>query len=106
MAITTPKISFPFHLRANGQSAVVVEQDSDDEIVDCVETLLSTEEGSREELPAYGIDEQVFLQGGVDLDVVMATVARWEPRALVVLEADEIEALVQRVRVKVMARDG
>ena len=104
--IDTPKISFPLRLRANGASAVVVEQDSIDEIMDCVEVLLSTEEGSREEAPAYGIDDLTFRMGGVDQELVMATIAKWEPRAETILEADEIEQFIQRVRLKVMVRDA
>lgn len=104
--IDTPKLSFPFRLHANGVSAVVVEQDSDDEILDCLEVLLSTEEGSREEAPSYGLDDQTFKQGGADLDQIIATISKWEPRADKILEADTIVKLIQSVRAKVLARDA
>jgi phage baseplate assembly protein W len=104
--IDTPKLSFPFRLHANGASAVVVEQDSDDEILDCVEVLLSTEKGSREEAPAYGVEDQSFLEGGANQDQILTAISKWEPRAERTLEADQIISSIQRVRVKVIARDA
>lgn len=104
--IDTPKLSFPFRLQASGLRAVVVEQDSDDEIFDCLEVLLSTEKGSREEAPAYGIEDQSFLEGGANQDQILTAIAKWEPRAERTLEADQIIAFIQRVRVRVMARDA
>lgn len=104
--IDTPKLSFPFRLRANGLSAVVVEQDSDAEILDCLEVLLSTEKGSREEVPTYGIEDQTFKEGGIDVEQVLMDITKWEPRAGQSLEADEIVSHIQHARVKVTARDA
>lgn len=104
--IDTPKLSFPFRLHANGLSAVTIEQDSDDEILDCLEVLLSTEKGSREEAPAYGIEDQTFKEGGADLEQVLTAISKWEPRAGKALEADVIASFIQHIRVKVMARDA
>lgn len=102
MAVEIPHFSLPFRRDLNGR-AVVVEQDSDEEIVDCVEVLLSTEKGSREEIPEYGIPDQVFRQNGADLAQIGASIDRWEPRAEHFLERDGyLIDMVDRVRVNIM----
>jgi phage baseplate assembly protein W len=96
-----PQFSFPFRLQNDGTAPVVVEQDSDDDIVDCVEVLLRTERGSREELPDYGIPDQAFKMGGADYEVLEEAISRWEPRAHAAVEHVELVDLVERVRVNV-----
>lgn len=75
----------------------------DDEIMDCVEVLLSTERGERIELPDYGLPDQLFKEGGVDLQQVRAIIDTWEPRALADLTRVELEDLVDRVRIEVQS---
>jgi phage baseplate assembly protein W len=100
-----PKISFPFRMVSSGKNAVYVEQDSDEEVMDCVEVLLRTEVGSREEIPEFGLPDQAFRLGGVDIQVVLASVNRWEPRARRSgISADQIEELVQTSRIEITQR--
>lgn len=101
MALDVPKLSFPFRLSESGRSVMVVEQNSDDEILDCVEVLLSTERGERLEVPDYGVPDQSFLQGGVDVNDLVGAVARWEPRATVMIQQTEFRDLLQRLRIAV-----
>jgi phage baseplate assembly protein W len=84
--IQIPHFSLPFRIH-NG-SAVVVEQDSTDEILDCVQAICSYPAGSRPEQPDFGIPDQTFRQGGVDTDAIAAAVDQWEPRAHAVASAD------------------
>lgn len=78
--LSIPHLTWP--VRLDGTGLAQVEQDSLDDIAQCVTVLLSTQVGSRDELPAYGIDDPV---GGrhIDLPSVVAAVGEWEPRAVV-----------------------
>lgn len=75
-----PHFSVPFQFGTNGQ-AVVVEQDTVAEIASCCRVVLSCPVGHRPELPAFGLVEQEFRQGGPDADAIRAALATWEPRA-------------------------
>lgn len=100
-----PHFSFPFRRLANGKTLAVVEQDTDDEVMDCVEVFLSTEQGERVELPDYGLPDQVFREGGVDMEQVHSQIEVWEPRALLNLVRVELEDLVDRVRIEVRSNE-
>ena len=74
-----PHLSLPLRL-VDGQFATV-EQDTVEDILQCVRVVLTTPEGFREELPDFGLPDQTFLQGGADTAVIEETIAEWEPRA-------------------------
>jgi phage baseplate assembly protein W len=97
-----PHFSLPFRVTPGGAVAVS-EQDSVDEIADCVVAVLSYPLGSRPELPDFGVDEQAFVQGGPDLDEIRAAIDAYEPRASVELELtdDRLLDFVAEVRVGV-----
>lgn len=104
--VDTPHFSLPFRRNVNGK-CVVNEQDSDSEIIDCVEVLLATERGSREEVPEYGHTDPVFRQGGVDLAALADAITRWEPRAEHFVERErEMIGMVDEIRVNIMDRDN
>jgi phage baseplate assembly protein W len=100
-----PKLAFPFEVKTGRTEAAYHEQDSDEEVFDCVEVLLSTEIGEREEVPDYGVPDYVFREGGVDLEDLHAVIERWEPRALVVISEEEFKDHVDRIRVAVIEED-
>lgn len=75
-----PHFTVPFQFGTNGQ-AVVVEQDSTAEITACCRAILACPIGHRPELPAFGLREQEFRQGGPDPDAIRAALATWEPRS-------------------------
>jgi phage baseplate assembly protein W len=82
-----------------------VEQDTPEDVAQCVEVLLMTETGSRVEVPEYGVDPWVFRRP--DRTAVVAACERWEPRAKVGLSVvqgvgwDEmVEAVTAETRVK------
>lgn len=87
---------FAHPLRIVGGSAQTIEQDSDEDLLLCVSTLLRTEIGSRDELPEYGIEDLAFMPD-VTGDITDA-IREWEPR----VEANtdqEIDDLINRVEV-------
>lgn len=79
-SIESPQFAFP--LTFVGSTIAVVEQDSADDIRACVEVIIRYPLGLRPELPDFGVPDQTFTQGDqIDTDVLLAAVARWEPRA-------------------------
>jgi phage baseplate assembly protein W len=99
--VAVPHFSFPFRLGSSGSFAVV-EQDSTDEITDCVQVLLSTEVGTRAELPEYGIDDPSFTQT-VDVPGILSAIDDWEPRAQVDVgvDFDDKDELIRHISVNV-----
>lgn len=76
-----PHLRIPFRFGPDG-SAEVVEQNSHDEIAQCVAVLLKTRQGERIEVPAYGIPDQTFVsETQVPIGAIEAAVEQWEPRA-------------------------
>lgn len=96
--VSIPHFAYPFRLRGNG-SVRTVEQDTIDEIAQCVEILLLTERGTRPEVPAYGIESLPF-EVEFNHAAILAQIVRWEPRAKVLLESsvDAEDELVRRLR--------
>lgn len=103
--ILTPQIAFPLRLNATGTDAVVNEQDSDDDVMDCVEVLVSTERGERVDLPDYGIDDPTFTQGEANTDDIISAIGEHEPRADIDFEhEDDADDLIDRIRLRVKGR--
>lgn len=74
-----PRLSWPLVL--DGSTLAVVEQDSLDEVAQCVALVVSTQVGSRAELPGYGIEDPTGQRNPTSADV-LAAITEWEPRAV------------------------
>lgn len=96
-----PHFAVPF--RFVGARVAVVEQDSPEEIAQCVEAILATPEGSRIARPEFGLPDQAFTEGGASRREILEAVSVWEPRADVLVEVapDRFDELVSRVSVTV-----
>jgi phage baseplate assembly protein W len=103
--VDVPHFSFPFRLSGSTPGPVYVDQDSDDEIMDCVEVYLATDKGERQDAPEYGLQDPTFHEGNIDINAVMADLSVWEPRASVGIATTEITDTIQRLRVGVRGRD-
>lgn len=101
MPVDTPKIAFGFRLQSDGARIAVHEQDSNDEIMDCVEVLLSTELGERQDVPDYGIPDMAFRQNGVDENALTAALSKWEDRAVTTIRTTEFANFIERLRIGV-----
>src|SRR4051794_33709970 len=98
-----PHLKLPFHIGGRG-AADVIEQDSIEEIAQCVQVLVSTRLGERIEIPNYGIPDQVMTVESVARTASLATqIERWEPRARVAVNAapDDVDELIRILGVKV-----
>lgn len=97
-----PHFQVPLQLR--GGSFATHEQDTLDEIAQCVQVLLSTTEGQRVELPDYGIPDLAFVTDIPIVDIENR-IEEWEPRALSVLSegVDDADELIRKLIAQVSA---
>lgn len=98
--MSIPHFRLPF--RVTNGSVDTIEQDSLDEIAQCVQVLLSTELGTRLELPDYGIAQPLFMTK-IDFSAVLAQLDKWEPRARTVINSDidSTDELLRSLRLEV-----
>jgi len=83
-----PHFAAPFAFSAKGV-VNVTEQDSQQEISDCIFNVASCFENFREDLPEFGIPDLTFEQIPLNLEALQAALNRWEPRAELTLEETE-----------------
>lgn len=101
----TPHFAYPF--RFDGPHAVEVEQDTVEEVETCVEVVLHTRPGERDDLPEFGVPDPTFGQRPLDLDAMASAVTVWEPRADLFVEArpDRFQESVERAQITVSLED-
>lgn len=102
MALKTPHIDMPF--RIAGSSVAQMEQNSSQDIEQCVLACLKTKRGSRVDAPEYGIPDPTFgpLTPEVNVDELLTAVEEVEPRVTLISEV-EFEEMVERVRIEIEA---
>lgn len=99
-----PHFAYPFRLETDPASgalaAVVTEQESADEVADCVTRIVRTPRGFRDELPEFGISDPTFEQTPVDADLLTDELHEWEPRTDLegVSRIDSLDELISIVR--------
>lgn len=100
--IKVPQFNLPFKLSADGVACV--EQDSYEDIANCVELIVRTPVGFRDDAPDRGFPQLEFLEQN-QLQGILPTqiVTAQEPRADVLLSSkpDAIDALIERVLVDI-----
>jgi phage baseplate assembly protein W len=101
-----PHFAVPFRISVQGHgtpTALVTEQDTEEEIFDCVETVLRYETGYRIEKPEFGTPDQTFAEPIPDTSRIFEAIDTWEPRAepIITAKPDEFDALISRVKVAI-----
>lgn len=96
-----PHFKVPFQL-SQGR-VVVVEQDTLDEVAQCVAAVLACPEGARLENPDFGTPEYLLTEAPIDVDELVNAVNEHEPRAGVIIEEapETWDGLVRRVTARV-----
>lgn len=81
-----PHLAMP--LQAVNGSWVLVEQDTEAEIAQCVRNICSFERGFRIEDPDFGIEDPTFTVMPIDTNDIVQAVEEYEQRAEVVVTQD------------------
>lgn len=101
--LEVPVMQWPFRMAGVNQSEIaMVEQDSPEEVAECVAMVFSVEQGSLVDEPRLGLPDPSFRVGGVSESTLIATAQRWEPQALLHFSRDQIVQLAQLVDVEVV----
>lgn len=106
MYFNAPHFDLPF--RIDGTMFAEVEQDTEDDVYNCVVASLLTHEGFRPEAPNFGTAELVFVKQPLPGDQLMAEIAADEPRAQMVFDQNPnaLDNLVAQVTLSVSTADG
>jgi phage baseplate assembly protein W len=99
MGFYIPHLRLPISFEAGS----VVEQDSEQEILQNVRVILMYERGQRVDLPRFGVSDQALRQGGADLDEIIKAIADWEPRAVPILERNPgvLQTMIDEITINV-----
>lgn len=103
-SVLIPHFDYPF--RISGGKVVTVEQDSIIEVANCVEVILTYPKEWRIEDLNFGLRDQLFLDGGVNLEDFVEAVEQYEPRADAIFEmyTDDFDQFLYTVRAIVQGR--
>jgi hypothetical protein len=96
-----PHFDLPFRLGSVG--AICVEQDTIDDIANCVTAIVSTHLGWRAEVPTFGIPDVTMRRQPLGSEDISNWIANQEPRALLVVEEnpDKVDQLVDHINIGV-----
>jgi phage baseplate assembly protein W len=81
--VITPHFSLPFRFGGVNGAAFVNEQDTSDDIIDCIRAILFWPVGQRDDMPDFGTLDLAFtLASDESLTLkIRAAIQEWEPRA-------------------------
>jgi hypothetical protein len=99
--VEVPHFAYPFRFSYITDShAVVNEQDSLDDVVDCVLVSLLVEPRTRVEVPTFGTPSQVFENQPLNLQLIINSVELWESRAVQILSQhpDSADPLIAKLQ--------
>lgn len=103
--IHPPQFDLPFRL--DGNDFATVPQDTEADIMNCVEAVMRYHPGQRAMLPEFGIRDLAFEVQPIDGAALIQAVSQHEPRAeiYVTSETDKFDALWANVTVSVAIAD-
>jgi phage baseplate assembly protein W len=106
--IIVPHLAIPLRMKTDNKGFTVNEQDSIEDVLDCVETIIRYPRGFRIDSPEFGTPDQVFHDRGANAIEVKDAITEQEPRADVVseVEQDKLDQLISHVRISVAGEGG
>jgi phage baseplate assembly protein W len=101
-----PHFDLPFRFSGStgiNKSAVVAEQNSFEDIANCVEAIVRTPIGFRNDAPQFGFPTLELLEQPIVSSDVVSIVQAQEPRATILISEmpDLIDSLIDRLTVQV-----
>lgn len=108
--IDIPHLSLPFRFEAHAADGhvVVSEQDSIDDIANCVELIVKTPLGWRDEAPDFGIPDLTFSVLPIGPQTIEQLLEEQEPRIIILVreQPDALDQLMTILNVELHARGG
>lgn len=105
--IQTPHYAMPFRLGSINGAAIVNEQDSSEDIINCIEAIIAFPIGSREELPEFGIPDILFREiTESQVPELQEAIARWETRIdLIASEEPTFDDMIRHIILQARGSD-
>jgi len=100
-SVDCPHFDLPFRLGKAG--ANVVEQDSIEDVANCVVAILATHPGWRDEVPTFGTMDFAMRRMPLGAEDIASYIGAQEPRAVLIVEErpDQVDSLVDHVNIGV-----
>lgn len=97
-----PHFDIPFRLTSGG-SAALVEQNTFEDITNCVEVIVRTPLGFRDDAPEFGFPDLALLQQPIVTKDLIELIEAQEPRASILMteHPDYLDNLIDRVTIQV-----
>lgn len=94
---------FDLPFRLAGTSFAVVEQDTPADVANCVEAIIRTPNGFRDDSPDFGMDDLVFTNLPINIDRLTTQITQQEPRAQIFIreQPNRYDALIENLIVEV-----
>jgi len=102
--VTIPHFDLPFRI---GTKAAIVQQDTIEDVTNCVEVCVRTHVGRRKELPQFGIPDLTFRDQPIKMSDVLQQISSNEPRAIVLIDQhpEVLDELIADVRMQTSLRE-
>lgn len=102
--VTIPHFDLPFRI---GAKAAEVQQDTIEDVTNCVEVCVRTHVGRRKELPHFGIGDLTFRDQPIRMSDVLQSISSNEPRAIVLIDQhpEVLDELIADVRMQTSLRE-
>ena len=106
--VQTPHFKLPFSFGGIKGGAIVNEQDTEDDVIDCIKVIIAYPVGSREDHPSFGCPDLVFKeQSETTMTLISSALLTWEPRSeTFVSEERDWDEFVQRIIINVTTSGG
>jgi hypothetical protein len=103
--VSVPHFDMPFRFGTGGAHAAVVEQNTGDDVTNCVEACLRTTRGTRMFVPNFGITDPLFAikqSPFLAIEQMQAEVQENEPRASTQFtDVGSLDAMIANIIVEV-----
>lgn len=85
--VLNPHLRLPLQFGGVNGGALVNEEDSEEDITDCLRAIIAYTIGDRADLPDFGIPDLVFMQESqATISQVRSALSEWEDRAVIDVE--------------------
>lgn len=101
--VVNPHLRLPLQFTGINGGALVNEQDTPEDIIDCIKAIISYPIGSRHDMPEFGIPDMVFRQeSATRIQQLRDHILEWEGRAQIDTEGGPLitDSMIWSILVK------
>jgi hypothetical protein len=101
--IQSPHFDIPFRFTSGGSGAALAEQNTFLDIANCIEVIVRTPLGFRNDAPEFGFPDLALLEQPITTKDLVDLIVAQEPRAVILIseQPDYLDNLIDRVTIQV-----